>query len=278
MKIESLFFFFALFSSYFLHAQELVEKKIFNSPYGKDPRQIMDVFLPKDRDQNTPFVILIHGGAWTTASKENVREFQDSLFNHGICVVSINHRYASETIHYNELLSDVDLAYRYCASRSSDWKTRSTGFVMAGVSSGGHLALLYAYTSKNKIKAIVEFSAPTTFVDSSVIKYTERIGLKPVIEKIMGIPYSDDRPLDSAYFLISPTQQIKKIPTLIIHGQEDDVVQFVHAQTLADSLLSNGAIHKLVPIPNAGHDINKEKNDRDKIYGEAVAWIKKYGK
>ena len=48
----------------------LTEEKLKDVVYGKYPRNIMDIYLPAGRNEKTPFVVLIHGGAWVKAGKE----------------------------------------------------------------------------------------------------------------------------------------------------------------------------------------------------------------
>ncbi|CCH02541.1 esterase/lipase-like protein [Fibrella aestuarina BUZ 2] len=121
------------------------QQKINDVAYGSHPRNVMDVYLPANRTAQTPFAILIHGGAWVKAGKEYVRDIQDTLLNHGIAVASINHRYADTTaIHYPQMVADVDQAMAYCRKHAAEWHTRPDGFVLIGASSGGHLALLTA--------------------------------------------------------------------------------------------------------------------------------------
>lgn len=244
--------------------------------YGTHERNRMDVCLPAGRTPNTPFVILIHGGAWTMAGKEFVNDFKDSLFQNGIAVASINHRYADDqNTHYPEMLADVEQAVSYCAAHAKAWNTRSDGFSMAGVSSGGHLALLYAYTTTRKISRIAEFCGPVNFTEPGLLNYATEVGLIEVIEKMTGKKYQADKPLAAEYFQASPVKIIRDIPTLIIHGTADPVVPYKQSEQLYSGLQKQGIRSKLITIPDAGHDLNmKDPANRKLIYGETVKWFK----
>lgn len=244
--------------------------------YGRHERNRMDVCLPPARTPNTPFVILIHGGAWTMAGKEFVKDFKDSLFENGIAVASINHRYADDqNTHYPEMLADVEQALSYCAAHAKAWNTRSDGFSMAGVSSGGHLALLYAYTTPRKISRIAEFCGPVNFTEPELLNYTVEVGLIEVIEKMTGKKYRSDKPLSEEYFKASPVKIVQDIPTLIIHGTADPVVPYNQSEQLYTALQQQGIKSKLIAVPGAGHDLNmKDPANRKLIYGETVKWLK----
>ncbi|MDR7128329.1 acetyl esterase/lipase [Algoriphagus sp. 4150] len=258
---------------------ESKQEKINDVAYGTDPRNVMDVYLPAQRNVNTPFVLLIHGGAWVKAGKENVRDIQDTLLNHGIAVASINHRYANTSdVHYSQMLDDVDQALNYCSQHALAWNTRKDGFVMVGASSGGHLALLSAYTTSKNIKAVVEFSGPTNVNDTTLLNYASKVGLIDAIQRMTGKNYIKGAPLDIAYAQSSPITQVKNIPVLMIHGTSDVVVPFSQSEMLDRKLTSLGFEHKLLAIPNAGHDLNmNDLKTRSLVLTSAVDWVLKYG-
>jgi acetyl esterase/lipase len=281
IKLSLGFLLFFLLSSFskVTYAQQNGAEKLEQLGYGPYQRNVMDVYLPANRTDKTPFVILIHGGAWTMSGKEAVRDFQDSLFAHGIAVASINHRYANDSdVHYLQMMQDVDRAVSYCQAHSNEWHTNAKNLVMAGASSGAHLALLYAYTTSKKIKAIVDFCGPTDLADTAVLNYSAKVGLMGVIQKMTGKPYIAGERVPAEFIASSPIYHIKNIPILIVHGTADPVVNFVLSQLLSDKLDSARIIHKLLPIAGAGHDLNLANPvTKAIIYNESVAWILKYG-
>lgn len=250
-----------------------------NVAYGPYSRNIMDIKLPANRTTETPFVLLIHGGAWTMANKENIEDFMDTLYTNGISVASINHRYANhDNVHYPEMLADVDAALNYCISKANEWKIRSNNFVMAGVSSGAHLALLYSYTTDKKINAITEFCGPVDFTTKEVLGYIQSAGLKEVLVKMTGKDYDLSKEIDPVFAKSSPITQVKDIPILIVHGTADPVVPFIQSQSLAKTLEDKNIKHKLIPIEGADHDLNlKDSSIRKMVYSEVVNWINQYG-
>ena len=56
-------------------------------------------------------------------------------------------------------------------------------------SAGGHLALLYAYSTNKKINAIIAESAPTDVTDTAFLNYQTRIGMLSVVEKMANGKY-----------------------------------------------------------------------------------------
>ena len=129
----------------------LAEVKQMNVAYGSFPGSIMDVYLPANRNPQTPFVILIHGGAWILGDKIFEHQMQDSLLANGIASVNINYRFADSLhTHYTQMLADIDSAVMYCIAHANAWHTRKENFITSGTSAGAHLSLLYAYTTDKK--------------------------------------------------------------------------------------------------------------------------------
>lgn len=253
--------------------------KLNNVKYGPYERNLLDVYLPPNRTPQTPFVILIHGGAWVQAGKEYVTDFQQYLLKEGIASVNINHRYANDsTVHYKEIMEDIDNAVNYCVSNAAKWNTRNTGFSTAGFSSGAHLALLYGYTSTKKINAILDFSGPTNFTDTTTLAYCVKVGLMALVQKISGDKFTDLNHIPESFSLASPYTHVKKIPTFIAHGLVDPVVLISQSQQLADKLQDIKAPVEFIKVEGLAHDLDKKPVEKEQLYRSAVKWLKTYGK
>ncbi len=263
-------------------AGQLPEQKLAEVSYGSFPSSKMDVFLPANRTPKTPFVIIMHGGAWTIGTKVWGTRTQDSLAAHGIASANIEYRYADDyNTHYPELLKDIDSAIRYCIAHAKEWNTRATNFTMNGESAGAHLALMYGFMSDKKIGAIVTECAPTDFSDTAMLNHYAKAdsNILHAIAKMTGARYDPLKPLDPAYAAASPVSHVKNIPTLMFHGTADQLVPFSQATTLEKKLTQKGVTHQLVAMPGAGHDVGfNTPEGRSKIYGEMVEWIWKYGR
>lgn len=247
--------------------------------YGPYERNMLDVCLPPNVTPQTPFVILIHGGAWVQAGKEYVRDFQEYLLKEGIASVNLNHRYANDSdVHYRAIMEDIDNAVNYCISNAKKWNTRNTGFCTAGFSSGAHLALLYGYTTNKKINAVLDFSGPTNFTDATTLTYCTTVGLIPVVEKITGDKFTDVNHIPESFALASPYTHVKNIPTFIAHGLIDPVVLISQSQQLADKLEEIKAPVQFIKVEGLAHDLNNKPAEKEQLYEAAAKWLKTYGK
>ena len=75
--------------------------------YSKDTLNYLDLYLTKNRDAETPFLIIIHGGAWVQGDKKMFwTDMANDFYNENICVANINYRLAPK-VKLNEMLKDI---------------------------------------------------------------------------------------------------------------------------------------------------------------------------
>jgi len=261
---------------------DTIVRKYLDRSYRNNESNKIDFFLPANRNLQTPFVILIHGGGWTAGDKQDdiMQAAQDSLLKRGIASASMNYRYVSNTVHYQQLMEDVGNAIKYCIRQSDSFNIRSTDFVLAGISAGAHLSLLYGYDfdAENNVAAIVSLSGPTNLTDEGSLQALTFFQLKDAVEDLAGQPIT--KPLHENYTLISPLFQTKNVPTLIVHGDADPLVNYqAHAIALQNTLNQEGIANKLYTVQGASHDLGvANPQNLTNIINEVEDWINTYGK
>lgn len=257
------------------------QQKIHNVSYGSNDRNKMDVYLPEDRNANTPFVLLIHGGGWVSGDKGDMAAIQDSLLIRGIASASMNYRYASGTVHYEQQMEDVSAALSYCLGKADEWKIRKDKYVIGGASAGAHMSLLYAhrFNIQYPIAAVVSAAGPTDITDVDWLNYTAIIGQLTNIQSMVGAQYYFGQALDARFAAASPVKGVKNIPTLMIHGDADLVVAYAQSQKMAAAMNNAGYTHKLVTLPGAGHDLGFTNTaTANLVINEITLWVNTYGK
>jgi acetyl esterase len=127
-------------------------KVVRNIGYGYNPKHhVLDIYIPQKSQGPRPVVMYVHGGGFSSCSKDTHRVFALSLASAGFLVFNINYR-LGPTYLYPVPLRDTAQAlwwvYKNCEKYGGDPKRLAIG----GESAGGNLvtALTAAYAYKIK--------------------------------------------------------------------------------------------------------------------------------
>jgi acetyl esterase/lipase len=231
----------------------LPEVSYLNLNYGDDAQQKLDVYLPAERGAKTRMLIIIHGGGWTAGDKSDfdsyITEFQKRL--PGYAFANLNYRLATTTGNYFPTQeNDILAAVTYLKNKSADYHV-SSDFVLLGISAGAHLALLQGYKHNDVLqpKGIVSFFGP---VDLQQLYVDSDNSIPVVLRTIMNTTLTANPDL---FKESSPINYVTAAspPTLMLHGDKDELVPIGQAYMLRDKLLDLGVTNKLVVYPGQGH-------------------------
>ncbi|WP_294206840.1 alpha/beta hydrolase [uncultured Chryseobacterium sp.] len=251
------------------------DQKIYNLKYGEHKRQKMDVFLPSDYPEDSPVVLIVHGGAWKYGRKEHMIQIQKMLFRNNIPSINMNYRLVSKTVTYRQQLEDIGLAIQKFNSLAHKAELQPDNYILLGESAGGHLALLYGYRHPEQIKKIISLSGPTDFYSPEYLHSFYSKYSSPTIQKVVGTKFHR-QDLSDEFRQASPIANVADVPTLLFQGNQDVLVSQKQAKAL-DSVLSARQIpHKLIFMKNTGHAprfFSKTKRDSI-IYPNILEWIK----
>ncbi|MFC5625486.1 alpha/beta hydrolase [Algoriphagus winogradskyi] len=234
---------------------ELTALDLSDQSYGPNSTQLLDVYLPAGRSiEKTPLLIYIHGGAWIEGSKDEFKQFKNSLSSAfpEYAFVSINYslyNLANGTNKFPTQENDVIEAISYVVSKTDEWNISDT-IILAGASAGGHLALLHAYKHKpfGNIKAVVAFFPPTDLAELYDFSFLTVTGLGGLLGGNPG-----ERP--EAYAASSPITFVdsQSVPTIFFHGTDDTVVPISQSFLLEKALTEADVAHNFIIVPNQGH-------------------------
>jgi acetyl esterase/lipase len=239
-----------------LDPQAIVASNSLNVPYGTDPLQKMDMYLPAGRTTATiKVVIIIHGGGWNLGDKSDMTSYVEPLQNFlpGYAVFNINYRLAaSVSTIFPTQENDVKAAIDFINSKRAEYNI-SDKFVLLGVSAGAHLSLLQAYKySTPKIKAVVDFFGPT---DMAAMYNDPASIFVPASDIALLFGGATPATNPTIYAQSSPITFVnaQSVPTIILHGGLDALVKVSQATSLRDKLALNNIVHQYVFYPNEAH-------------------------
>ena len=262
---------YLLFSACILNAQ--ASSDIINLSYGEHKQQTLDLFLPKKFNKQTPLIIMLHGGAWVMGGKEYTYKTSKDLRNRGFIVANVDYRYVDADTHAKDLLNDIDNAINYLQKTGVEKGFSTKNLHLAGISAGAHLALLYGYTTQKNIYSISVLCPPVRLDNTEELKRLATIGLLQNVEYLANSKFENQA--DKRFTDVSPYSHIKNIPTLLIHGNKDDLVPHEHSAFLYNTLQEKKVKTKLVTMKGNGHDAGMNQPDsEEKVLKEITNWIK----
>lgn len=109
-------------------------------PYGKDSKQRMDIYLPRQA-AGAPVIFMVHGGAWRLGDK-GARAVVENKVAHwvskGFIFISANYRLLPKTAPV-EQAQDIANALAVAQSKVASWGGDPAKFIIMGHSAGAHL-------------------------------------------------------------------------------------------------------------------------------------------
>lgn len=228
---------------------------IFDEAYGINEDNSLDVFLPAGRTKSsTPIFVYIHGGGWNSGDKSEILAFR-TLLEYSFpdyAIVSLNYSlYNLETGsgQFPAQENDIIDAINYIVSKTDDWNV-SDELILAGVSAGGHLALLHSYKHPEigNIQAVMALFPPTDLVSLYNYNTLTEQGLQLLLN---GTPETQE----DTYLESSPINYVTStsVPTVFFHGTEDIVVPISQSELLESKLNAEGVPYYYESIPGQGH-------------------------
>jgi acetyl esterase/lipase len=234
--------------------KNLPAKSILNVSYGEDTAQRMDIYLPANRSfHSTKSIVLIHGGGWNSGSKNDFVTYIDSFQKRmpDYAIFNINYRLVNGSNLFPTQEKDVKSAIDFIADNSAEYHINKSSLVLLGVSAGGHLALLQGYKYNNpKVAAIIDFFGPTDLLTMFEKPWHPYVPF--VLQMITGTTPTQNAAL---YKQSSPLNYVRanSAPTLILHGNNDKIVNVSQSRSLKNKLDKAGVKNELVIYPGKAH-------------------------
>jgi len=222
-------------------------------------------------ERSAPVLVTIHGGGWQGGSADNYREWGPWLAARGFAMFSISYRFSSpQRSTYPQAVHDIVAAVQFLKGNAQDLHIDPNRIALMGDSAGGHLAALIALTAKRKtfaggypadsyaghdyaVRAVIGNYGVYDMNQQWAHDQAVRAG-DHIVQKFLGCAPMDNRQL---YFESSPLSYAERGATdasfLLIHGDEDDVVDRIQSDSFHDALKMANIFSRKLIVPGAGH-------------------------
>jgi arylformamidase len=176
-------------------------------PYGSDPKQRMDVYLPAQAQGSgpTPVIFMVHGGGWRTGDKRMGRVVDNKTARwlpRGFVFVSVNNRLLPEADPLDQV-RDVAQALATAQGQAANWGADPQQFILMGHSAGAHLVALLAASPTLASEAGAKPWLGTVALDSAALD------VAPIMQRKHYKLYDPAFGTDPAFWkATSPLQQL----------------------------------------------------------------------
>ncbi|WP_165372163.1 alpha/beta hydrolase [Emticicia agri] len=231
---------------------------------------LLDLYLPLTHSANTRLIIYVHGGSWKWGSKN---DFPKILINNltakGYGVAAINYRLLREGKNrFPAQIEDLKNVIAFLTAQASTYGYNGNEFALLGVSAGAHLSLLYTYKhdAKKQIKTVIDIVGPTDLTDKV---FRDNPTASGIINQFLG----DVSPQAPIALEASPIYHLKKetgVPTIIFHGESDELVHVSQSKELYKKLQALGIRSQLELYPGETHEMRKSLFS---IYTKLGVWL-----
>ncbi len=200
-----------------------------------------------------PAIVVLYGGGWQNGNSSLHADFCRYMAARGYTVFAIAYRHAPR-YQFPAQLEDVRAALTFIEQHATEYETDITRIALLGHSAGGHLAMLSAYQPDAlPVRAVVNYYGPFNLTQGyKNPPKPDPLNVRAILEAFLG-GSPDERP--EQYANASPINYVTRplLPTLLVHGSRDHIVQVRFARQMYQQLHSVGSTVVLLEIPWAEH-------------------------
>ena len=137
--------------------------------YGADPKQRLDVYLPKGEVANAPVFLFVHGGGFREGDRAHYGSVAEPFVKRGVITVTPSYRLTGSGAHYPDQPDDIKSAVKWVFDNIEQYGGNPEDLYVAGHSAGAVLTadigvdrgwLADMGMPRDMLKAIMPISGP----------------------------------------------------------------------------------------------------------------------
>ncbi len=221
---------------------------------ASDGSEISFLFSKSELRENTPCILFIHGGGWSSCSADYYLCHMSEINKRGAAAASAEYRLKTENIPLETCINDCVDIVKYIRSHSDALGIIPDRLCVVGESAGGHLALCLA----SPLIVGDEGARPDLLVNlNGVVDMTGVFKDRFFDEKELSDLSDPERWLEryAVEEKLSPLYNVSEgnSPTIHVQGLCDLVVKPEETLRYHKELLSHGVKSELILLPNLSH-------------------------
>ena len=228
----------------------------------------LDLYLPKNRTNPTPTLILFHGGGWVDGQKERNVLYLLPYLAMGWSAVNVEYRTGHQSP-APAAVEDTRCALRWVGYHAREYSLDPSKFVLTGTSAGGHLSLITGMLPANTVfdrQCTIQGNDrwnTATVPEPKVAAIVNWFGISDVADLLDGPNarnyvrewFGSMNNAEQLAKQVSPINYVRAglPPIITIHGENDDVAPYNHSVRLHAALDKAGVPNQLVTIRGRKH-------------------------
>lgn len=239
-----------------------------NVPYTEadQARQTLDIYLPLERDETMPVIVMVHGGGFVFGDKFTMNAPARHFAARGYAVIAPTYRLAPDHT-YPAAVEDAFCAFAWVYQHAEALNLDVNRLILMGESAGANLVALlgtvddpapylgdcpHALPDDATPQAVVAYYMPADLSSCDCIAAKQMaavyLGVDPAaldLEEQIRQRFAEASPLA----WVGPDEP----PFLLIHGDQDNLVAPSESEAYAQRLREMGNQVEMVSIEGAGH-------------------------
>ena len=219
-----------------------------------------------DGDEPVTCVVYFHGGGWARGSrKDHTADRLIPVAADGVAVASVGYRLTDVATHPAQLI-DARAAVSWLRAHGDEYGLKTEKIGAWGASAGGWIALMLNLTGSHPNDSVQAAAAWMPLTDLTTLasqRDAAGLPLPPFLQghaapkmeaTLLGLDeITDDLPAGRA---ASPITHVPNAsgPTLMVHGDQDGLVNAGQSVALHDALLAAGHESQLMLLAGANHE------------------------
>jgi len=251
--------------------------------YGhKDGMALFYDVISPEKPNGAGVVFMVSGGWFSVwqPPQQRLKMFRP-LLSAGFTVFTVHHGSAPR-YKVTEALSDVRAAVRHIRGSANRYSVEADRLGVFGGSAGGHLSLMLGLDAQSPPRSggqgirMLKPSYAAATTDSAqvaaIAAYFPPVDLRNIVGPNKRFPALDipktQAPSISPLLFVDPSDP----PTLLIHGDKDDLVPLSESQNIKAELDKQSVKNKLIVIEGGDHGF-KNPVHRQQAMTAVVAWF-----
>lgn len=234
-----------------------------------------DVFKP-EKDANGAGILFMVSGGWFSKwyPPEQAKPRFQSYLDRGFTMFAVRHG-SSPRYHVPDAVNDVQRAVRHVRLHAKEFGIDPDKLGVYGGSAGGHLSLMIGTASDEGDPDAEDEVLRASSRVAAVVAFFPPVDLRLITGPNDDFPALDfDKSLSES---VSPVLHVSPDdpPTLLIHGDADDLVPVGTSKRMHAELEKQNVTTEIIIIEGGGHGFS-EPEDQLRVRKATIEWFEKH--